>query len=600
MRSSLLARCSRRFFGAGVVVALMATGTVAASILAAAPAGATTPSCSMSFTPNGSPTAIQVLSTDTLTDTVDAAVSGSDFVDGQAGLFVHVVQGTTDVGWIGVQSFNLADFNGGSAPIGQFLSLAFLDTYVNASYGPQPPAYAPTYGTPFTMTFTVNEWSNAYSTFEVPLLGFATIDQPNTTQYCTADMTVQLNQATSTTSLAADPATQGSASNLTATTSAPGNVEFKDGVTVITGCAAVATTGTDPGPYTAVCSWTPASDGSHSITANYTDSDELGGVPWLPVHGDSTDTKSVAVVANVNTPTSVHAVTPGPGSRTTVVSWTPPAGGPTPDGYQVRCMPVGTAYNTGPNQEVVYTGATASPVAVNGLVRGLDYRCMVRARYTTTLVSWTGDGHEGPLSDWSNTFTVPKAVPPSPINVRASQPSPSGLSTTVSFTQPADTTTGAPVTGYGVRCVSSNGGATRTAVGTASPINVSGLSTGRTYTCTATASNSVGPSSGSSPTGAVKVPGTVTNVHATAPGPSRSTTVSFVAPTVNGAYTVSRYQARCVSANGGTMQATNGFGSPLTVVNLTHAKTYTCQVKVIYTDGSQGPLISDPSPITVP
>ena len=53
---------------------------------------------------------------------------------------------------------------------------------------------------------------------------------------------------------------------------------------------------------------------------------------------------------------------------------------------------------------------------------------------------------------------------------------------------------GRPVTGYTATCVSSNGGITRTATGAASPLTVTALTNGKTYTCTVFATNSEGDS----------------------------------------------------------------------------------------------------------
>jgi hypothetical protein len=49
-----------------------------------------------------------------------------------------------------------------------------------------------------------------------------------------------------------------------------------------------------------------------------------------------------------------------------------------------------------------------------------------------------------------------------------------------------------PITGYTVTATSSDGGASRTATGSASPITVSALTAFKLYTFTVTATNSVG------------------------------------------------------------------------------------------------------------
>ena len=67
---------------------------------------------------------------------------------------------------------------------------------------------------------------------------------------------------------------------------------------------------------------------------------------------------------------------------------------------------------------------------------------------------------------------------------------------TVSFTAPASNG-GAAITSYTVTCTSSDGGAAGTTTGTSSPIAVTGLTVGETYTCAVTATNGAGTGSAS-------------------------------------------------------------------------------------------------------
>jgi fibronectin type III domain protein len=71
-------------------------------------------------------------------------------------------------------------------------------------------------------------------------------------------------------------------------------------------------------------------------------------------------------------------------------------------------------------------------------------------------------------------------------------------SATVSFSKPASNG-GAPILNYRVVCTSSNGGAKGANEGPRSPIKVSGLTTGKTYTCTVSAKNKVGRGPASAP-----------------------------------------------------------------------------------------------------
>ena len=297
-------------------------------------------------------------------------------------------------------------------------------------------------------------------------------------------------------------------------------------------------------------------------------------------------------------PTNVVVTLP-PGSRSATVTWDPPASGDTPTGYQVRCMPVGTPFDTGPNDWVRYQGSATPSVQFDDLVGGVDYHCLVTARYGPQWFTWGGDSNEGPKSDWSNTISVPVSKPVAPTGAAASTPPlPSGQATQVSFTVPVNHS-GAPITRFDASCASSDGGTTRTGTAAASPVGVANLSKGKTYRCSVTATNVKGTSVPSGVSAAIVVPAAApTGVSASAPTASnRRTYVVFTK--VAGGPPVTTYLVRCVPVGGGTTLTATGKNSGIFVTNLVRGTSYRCSVNATY-NGQNGAISTPSNQITVP
>ena len=154
---------------------------------------------------------------------------------------------------------------------------------------------------------------------------------------------------------------------------------------------------------------------------------------------------------------------------------------------------------------------------------------------------------------------TPATVPSAPL-------SPSALEgngqATISFTEPPNG--GSAITGYTVTSTPGN----FTATGTTSPIIVTGLTNGTSYTFTITATNSVGTGASSIATNSVipvTTPGAPT-IGAVTRGNSQEAIVNFTPPTSTGGSDILDYT---VTSTPGNFTAT-GVTSPITVTGLTN------------------------------
>ncbi len=144
---------------------------------------------------------------------------------------------------------------------------------------------------------------------------------------------------------------------------------------------------------------------------------------------------------------------------------------------------------------------------------------------------------------------------------------------TVTFSAPASTGGGA-ITGYTVKALPS-GGVDSQAGSTALTHVVTGLTNGKVYIFTVTATNSFGTSLPSTSSNSVQpntptVPGAPT-IGAATVGDGQAL-VGFTAPTTSGSAAITSYTATC-----GTVSGT-GTASPVAVTNLINGTAYTCTV----------------------
>ena len=148
----------------------------------------------------------------------------------------------------------------------------------------------------------------------------------------------------------------------------------------------------------------------------------------------------------------------------------------------------------------------------------------------------------------------------------------------VAFTPGSDG--GSPITGFTAKCVSTNGGVTKTKTGPSSPITVINLTGDKNYHCRVRATNAVG-------TGPYGPFGSTVQVLPTPPdAPTvKNTTplddavrVAFN-PGYDGGSAITGYTAQCVSTDGGVTSTETGTSSPITVTDLTSSKSYHCRVR---------------------
>ncbi len=233
---------------------------------------------------------------------------------------------------------------------------------------------------------------------------------------------------------------------------------------------------------------------------------------------------------------------------------------------------------------------------VSGLTNGDSY---------TFIVTATNATGTGAASDPSNAVT-PSTVPDAPTAATATA---GNQSASVSFTPGFDE--GSTITSYTVTASDSttpaNGG--QTASGASSPITVSGLTNGDSYTFTVTATNANGTGAASDPSNAVTpaaVPDAPTGATATAG--DQSATVSWT-PGGDEGSTITSYTVTAADsttpANGGqtcTYTVSDPETDTCTVSGLTNGDSYTFTVTATNANGTGA--ASDPSnavtPSTVP
>ena len=284
--------------------------------------------------------------------------------------------------------------------------------------------------------------------------------------------------------------------------------------------------------------------------------------------GDGTPSTPSDVVVPQTTPGPPVSATAVAGNAQAIVSFLPPIdnGGNTISGYTVVSTP----------GNMTFPG-TASPITVTGLTNGISYS------FTVTATNAAGTG---PASVVTNSVT-PIAPPSAPLTVSATA---GNGQAAISFSPPADNG-GSIVTGYTVTTLPDN----KTTSGTTTPITVTGLTNGNTYTFTVSATNAAGIGLSSLPSNSVTPaapPGAPIIVSANSG--NASATIIFTPPIINGGSAVTSYTV--TSSPGG--KTSTGPSSPITLPGLTNGVPYT--VTVVATNAAGSGTASLPSKIVIP
>jgi len=291
----------------------------------------------------------------------------------------------------------------------------------------------------------------------------------------------------------------------------------------------------------------------------------------LTTNGASVGT--ITLPAEDTAPGAPTGLSATPSSGQVALAWTAPAsnGGQAISDYAVEYKLAADSSWT-----VFADGTSTSTTAtVTSLTNGSSYNFRIKA------VNIVGQGTASSVAT-ATPATAPSA-PTAPSAVSGNNQA------TVSFTAPASDG-GSAITSYTV--TSSPGGFTGT--GSASPIVVTGLTNGTSYTFTVTATNPAGTSSASAASAAVTpaaVPGAPTGVTAT-PG-NGTASVAFTAPAANG----SAITSYTVTSSPGGFTGT-GSASPIVVSGLTNGTAYT--FSVVATNGVGAGAASSASSSVVP
>ena len=292
-----------------------------------------------------------------------------------------------------------------------------------------------------------------------------------------------------------------------------------------------------------------------------------------------------AAVVSVPGPPFITSVTAGVQNATVAFIAPVDDGGATVFAYTATCSTADGSLRGARSGNV-------SPLRVGGLAPGKSYACRVAARNIVGLGALSGvSGPVVPL------LGVGRSKPGAPTNVHAIAEI---ESVRLDFTLAPDPRGSRKVVQFRGKCTSSDGGVSAVRRVNRRALIVGPLTAGKTYTCVVRdeSKNGFGPYSAPSnavvPLAPLPALGAATITSVTA-GVGRLI-ISFTQPAHDGGQPILHYRVTCVSTDGGTPNVRTGVASPIVVLGLSTAKTYTCEV-IAHNRQGNGPPSTPSAPV---